>query len=115
MIARRRLWQHHEVILERAIIHTDPSRSAEFEQAWREAIPIPASASGFVNAELLKGLETPGDYLLLIHWETLEDHTVGFRESDLFTQWRAKLGPFFADAPDVEHYDPIATHPVRDA
>jgi hypothetical protein len=43
--------------------------------------------------------------MLALGWDTLEDHTVGFRESDLFVQWRALIGPFFANPPQVEHWN----------
>ncbi len=49
-------------------------------------------------------METPGRYVLQVNWETLEDHTVGFRESPAFAQWRAIIGPYFAQAPHVEHF-----------
>ena len=54
---------------------------------------------------LKRSIETPGRYLLMIYWDTLEDHTVGFRGSDLFSQWRAIVGPFFAQPPVVEHLE----------
>ena len=51
-----------------------------------------------------KGLESPERYLLTIRWNTLEDHTVGFRGSPAFAQWRAIVGPYFAQPPHVEHF-----------
>ena len=51
-----------------------------------------------------KGLESPKRYLMMIFWETLEDHTVHFREGPLFPQWRAIVGPYFVEAPKVEHF-----------
>jgi heme-degrading monooxygenase HmoA len=55
-----------------------------------------------------KGIESPERYILQIFWATLEDHTVGFRESLLFAEWRAIVGPFFAAPPNVEHYELVA-------
>jgi len=51
-----------------------------------------------------RGIENPDSFLLLVEWDRLEDHMVGFRESHAFTEWRAILGPYFAGAPAVEHY-----------
>ena len=53
-------------------------------------------------------METPERYVLQIFWATLEDHTVGFRQSPAFTEWRAIVGPFFAAAPHVEHFELVA-------
>ncbi len=53
---------------------------------------------------ILAGIESPGRYLLTVHWNTLEDHTQGFRESPAFAEWRAIIGPFFAQPPQVEHF-----------
>ena len=52
-------------------------------------------------------MESPDEYLLLIGWETLEDHMTGFRESEAFTRWRALIGPYFASPPVVVHFDPL--------
>ena len=51
-----------------------------------------------------KGIESPDRYMLMIWWDTLEDHTVGFRGGPLFADWRAIVGPFFAVPPSVEHF-----------
>ena len=54
------------------------------------------------------GIENPEDFLLLVWWDTLEDHTVGFRQSPAFTEWRAILGPLFAAPPAVvHHHEPL--------
>jgi hypothetical protein len=44
----------------------------------------------------------------MIWWETLENHTVDFRESPAFAEWRAIVGPFFAQPPQVEHFTLLA-------
>ncbi len=60
--------------------------------------------TGWLDLQVLRGIERPSTFLLVISWETLEDHTVGFRGGDLFVEWRALIGPFFAEPPDVEHW-----------
>ncbi|NBU85691.1 MAG: antibiotic biosynthesis monooxygenase, partial [Actinobacteria bacterium] len=62
-------------------------------------------ANGFNGINVHRGVERPNVYLLTLQWDTLEAHTVGFRESDLFVQWRALIGPFFANPPVVEHWE----------
>jgi heme-degrading monooxygenase HmoA len=94
------------MILEHADITIAPGRQAEFDEAIQRGIATVIShAKGFRGAEVHKGIESPERYLLTIHWDTLENHTVDFREGPMFPQWRAIVGPFFAKPPVVEHFD----------
>jgi heme-degrading monooxygenase HmoA len=94
------------MILEHADIRIDPVRAAEFEEAiLRGASTVIAQAKGFRGFKVNRSIESPGRYLLMIYWDSLEDHTVGFRGSDAFAQWRAIVGPFFAQPPVVEHLE----------
>ncbi len=94
------------MILEHADIRIDPAKAAEFEEAiLRGASTVIAQAKGFRGFKVNRSIESPGRYLLMIYWDTLEDHTVGFRGSDAFAQWRAIVGPFFAQPPGVEHLE----------
>ena len=94
------------MILEHADIRIDPANAAAFEEAiLRGASTVITTAKGFRGFKVNRSIESPGRYLLMIYWDTLEDHTVGFRGSDSFTQWRAIVGPFFAQPPVVEHLE----------
>ena len=79
----------------------------------RQAAPVIAGSPGYKGHELRRCLETQGRYLLLVQWETLEAHTVGFRQSPAFTKWREIIGGFFAEAPRVEHYEKVSLEKVR--
>jgi len=93
------------VILELADIRIHPGQNAAFEEAIaRGASTVIAKAKGFQRYTVNRGIESPERYVLQIVWDTLEDHTVGFRQSEAFTQWRAIVGPFFASPPVVEHF-----------
>jgi heme-degrading monooxygenase HmoA len=95
------------VIVERAVFTILPGREDEFERTFYElAQDVISQSPGFISARLARGIEQPDTFLLLVEWETLEDHTEGFRGSELFTRWRELLGPCFAEAPAVEHYTP---------
>jgi heme-degrading monooxygenase HmoA len=97
------------MILEHADIRVDPARAAEFEAAIeRGASTVIAQAKGFKGYKVNRSIESPGRYILNIYWDTLEDHTVGFRQSEAFTQWRAIVGPFFLQPPVVEHLELVA-------
>jgi heme-degrading monooxygenase HmoA len=97
------------MILEVADIRIQPGRQAEFDVAIRHGVETAiAPAQGFKGYKVQRSQETPERYLLMIWWATLEDHTVGFRGSPAFAQWRGIVGPFFAQPPVVEHFDLIA-------
>jgi heme-degrading monooxygenase HmoA len=93
------------VILEIADIRIHPGQNAAFEEAVAHGLStVISKAKGFQGGKIHKGIESPERYLLQIVWDTLEDHTVGFRGGPLFVQWRAIVGPFFAGPPSVEHF-----------
>lgn len=91
-------------ILERAIMTVKPGHAEDFEAAFAQAAPLIRAAKGCRKAQLRRGVENPDTFILLVEWETLEDHMIGFRESAAFGEWRAILGPHFAGPPAVEHY-----------
>ena len=94
------------MILEIADIRITPGQQAAFEEAIARALTTVASqATGMMGWSVNKGVESPERYVLQIRWATLEDHTVGFRQGPLFAQWRAIIGPFFAQPPQVEHFE----------
>ena len=93
------------MILEIADIRIQPGRQAEFDEAIQRGLrTVIARAQGFKGWKVNKGVESPERYLLMIFWDTLEDHTVAFRGGPLFAEWRAIVGPFFAAPPVVEHF-----------
>jgi heme-degrading monooxygenase HmoA len=97
------------VILEIADIRIAPGQNAAFEAAIQRGLDEVASrAQGFKGAKVNRGIESPQRYILQIFWDSLEDHTVGFRQGPLFAQWRAIVGPFFAAPPVVEHFDLVS-------
>jgi len=100
------------MILELADFAILPGQNAAFEEAVQRGLDTLIShAKGFEGFKVNRCIENPNRYVLQIFWTTLEDHTVGFRESAAFTQWRAIVGPFFASAPVVQHFDLLAISP----
>lgn len=92
------------MIVEHAELTVEAGREREFAEVFGKAREVLAEADGFRWAELLRGAERPSTFLLLVGWESVEAHTVGFRESEAFGRWRALVGPFFAGPPAVEHF-----------
>jgi Uncharacterized enzyme involved in biosynthesis of extracellular polysaccharides len=92
------------MILEHALLPVVPGREAEFETAFAEARRIIAAAPGFLGLELSRSIETPNEYLLLVHWRSVEDHTIGFRGSAEYSRWRQLLHEFYDPFPVVEHF-----------
>jgi heme-degrading monooxygenase HmoA len=96
------------MVLEHALITIKPGTHEQFEEALGRARSVIAASHGFISLALHRGVEDPDRYLLLVGWETLDDHVVGFRESAAFTEWRALIGPYFASPPVVDHAEPVA-------
>ena len=94
------------MILEAAILNVKPGRAAEFEAAMGAARPLIEASAGFKGIEVRPCVEDDNRYLLLVWWERLEDHTEGFRGSDRYQDWRARLHHFYEPFPTVEHYGP---------
>ena len=95
------------MILEHAALNVKPGQERAFESAFDQARGIIASMSGFAGLELQRCLEAPNRYLLLVRWQTLEDHTVGFRGSPQYQEWRKLLHHFYDPFPTVEHYETV--------
>ena len=97
------------MILELADIRIHPGQQAAFEEAIQRGLTtVIHNAEGFQGFQVNRGIESTERYLLHIFWNTLEDHTIGFRQSPAFAQWRAIVGHFFAVPPVVEHFDLVA-------
>ncbi len=92
------------MILEAAFMTILDGRADEFLDALERAKLVIARAHGFRGIEVRRGIERPNTFLLCISWDTLEDHTEGFRGGPLFPEWRGHIGPFFAEPPVVEHW-----------
>lgn len=93
------------MVLELADIVINTVHKAQFERNVRLALAsIFPRAKGFLGGDFRQSIESPGRYVLLLSWETLENHTVDFRGSDLYTEWRSLVGEFFEKPPHVEHF-----------
>jgi heme-degrading monooxygenase HmoA len=97
------------VILEHALLPVKAGSEPAFERAFAEAKEIITAMPGFRGLTLSRCVERPATYLLLVQWDSLEDHTVGFRGSPGYQQWRALLHSFYDPFPEVEHYTTVAT------
>ncbi|MDO5972300.1 antibiotic biosynthesis monooxygenase [Flavivirga aquimarina] len=92
------------MILEVAILNIKKGLSADFENAFNEAKSIISSMKGYMSHELKKCIEQEDKYILLVNWETIEDHEIGFRKSGEYQKWKALLHHFYEPFPIVEHY-----------
>lgn len=95
------------MIIEVASIAVKPGEEKAFEAAVAKAVDVVRNAKGCKGMQLTRCVEEPGTYDVVIRWETLENHTVDFRNSELFQQWRGLVGPFFAEPPKVRHYSSV--------
>jgi heme-degrading monooxygenase HmoA len=92
------------MILEVAVLDIKPSLVAKFEPTFKIASALIVSIPGYINHELQRCLENENRYILLVRWQTLEDHTIGFRQSPQYQEWRSLLHHFYEPFPTVEHY-----------
>ena len=86
-----------------------PGMEAEFESGVQKARPLFLRALGCTGVSLHRSIEKPQRYRLMVKWETLENHTVDFRGSENFTEWRGLVGQYFASPPEVEHTRKVVT------
>ncbi|MCG9676815.1 antibiotic biosynthesis monooxygenase [Vibrio sp. Isolate23] len=95
------------MILEVAILDVKPDMEKDFEQNFSKAQAIISSMQGYVSHQLQRCIENPRRYILLVNWQTLEDHEVGFRQSAEYQEWKALLHHFYDPFPTVEHYESV--------
>lgn len=95
------------MILEVAILDVKPKHEIEFEKAFKRAEKIISSIDGYISHELQRCIENENRYILMVNWRTLEDHTIGFRKSEKYLEWKALLHHFYEPFPIVEHYQKI--------
>ncbi len=93
------------MILEVAVLDVRPGQEDDFEDAFKKASSIISSMHGYVSHQLRRCLENHSRYILLVEWETLEDHTIGFRGSPEYQEWKQLLHHFYDPFPTVEHYE----------
>ncbi len=101
------------MILEVAMLYVIPGQESDFEVAFSQASTIIASMPGYHGHQLQRCLEVENKYLLLVEWETLADHTVGFRRSLEYVTWKKLLHHYYDPFPTVEHFTPILTNERR--
>ena len=95
------------MILEVAILNVIPGKEDEFLNAFSKAQEIIASMTGYISHQLKRCIENKSQFILLVEWEKLTDHTEGFRQSKEYQQWKALLHHFYNPFPTVEHYENI--------
>ncbi|MEY3822918.1 MAG: hypothetical protein RL628_1026 [Actinomycetota bacterium] len=92
------------MVLEHALLDVISGLEVEFEEAFSRAREIISNSPGFISLKIVRGIERPSSYLLLVEWESLEDHTIGFRQSARYAEWRELLHHFYDPFPVVEHF-----------
>ncbi|MBJ7283082.1 MAG: antibiotic biosynthesis monooxygenase [Acidimicrobiia bacterium] len=92
------------MVLEHALLDVISGLEVEFEEAFSRARDVISKSPGFISLKILRGIERPSSYLLLVEWASLEDHTIGFRQSARYSEWRELLHHFYDPFPVVEHF-----------
>jgi heme-degrading monooxygenase HmoA len=92
------------MVLEVALIDVTPGQEEKFVAAYRTAVALLAGVEGLRSYRMTHGIETPSRFVLLVEWNSVEAHEQNFRATDKYVQWRAAIGPYFANPPRVEHF-----------
>ena len=100
------------MIMELAILNIRKGQSQEFEDAFRVASTLISTTKGYIRHGLHRSVEEPDRYVLLVEWDTLEAHTVRFRQSEVYKEWKALLHRFYEPFPNVEHFSPVLSWPA---
>jgi heme-degrading monooxygenase HmoA len=95
------------MVLEAVMLQVKQGMEKDYEEAFREASKIISSMKGYKSHELQRCIEIEGKYLLLVKWETLEDHTIEFRQSKEYQEWKKQLHHFYDPFPIVEHFERV--------
>ena len=94
------------MVLDVALIDvTDP---ADFIAAYRRVHPVLAGTDGCHSVRMTSGIESPNRFVLIVEWESVEAHEVNFRQTERFAEWRAAIGPHFAQPPVVEQFAEVS-------
>ena len=92
------------MILEHALLQVRSGHEAAFESAIAQAKPLIAASPGFVDIEVRPAIERPGQYLLVVRWESIAHHRDGFRQSERYQEWRALLHHFYDPMPSIDYF-----------
>ena len=95
------------MVLEVAVLDVIKGQESQFENNFKQAEKIISNMNGYLSHQLKRCFEKPNRYILLVNWETLEDHTIGFRQSKEYLEWKKLLHHFYDPFPMVEHYQDI--------
>ena len=95
------------MILEVAVLDVKPNQERKFEESFAKAQKIISGMKGYISHQLQRCVEKRSRYILLVNWQQLEDHTVGFRKSEQYQEWQALLHHFYEPFPEVEHYESV--------
>jgi len=104
-VPRNDIKKNNTMILEVAILNVIPGLEDDFLKAFSQAQNIISKIKGYISHQLKKCIEVKNQFILLVEWETLTDHTVGFRESAEYQEWKSLLHHFYDPFPIVQHYE----------
>jgi len=102
------------MILESAILYVKEGKSSAFESDFEKAGELISSVPGYIRHSLHRCLEQENKYLLLAEWESLEDHTVGFRQSAAYMEWKRLLHHYYEPFPVVEHFTLVTENILKE-
>jgi len=95
------------LIIEIADLRTEDAE--DFEAAMHELVPVLSANPGYLGHTVQRSYETPGRYVIIVRWESVEAHMEGFRKSDAFKTWADRLADHRKGI-SVEHFETVLTN-----
>ncbi len=92
------------MILEVAILNVIQGKEKQFEKDFETVGQYICSINGYIRHSLRKCIEQENKYILLVDWEKLDDHIIGFRQSEQYLEWKKMLHKYYDPFPIVEHF-----------
>ncbi len=98
------------MVTEITILTIKEGMTSRFEDDFNKASLYISSIEGYITHQLKKCIEKEHQYILIVTWKTLEDHTIGFRQSEVYLKWKQLLHHYYEPFPEVEHYIDVQTN-----
>ncbi|MFJ8065311.1 antibiotic biosynthesis monooxygenase family protein [Psychrobacillus sp. NPDC096426] len=93
------------MVQETMLLEVNPGTQKDFEFAFKKAAVFISQAKGCLGYEMQRCVENENKYLVMIKWETIEDHIIHFKNSEAFSEMKELIGPYYLNRPLVEHYE----------
>lgn len=82
-----------------------PEEAERFEESYRKAEAILQKSPYCLGYQLLRGVEQPENWILLLQWDSVTGHEEGFRKEASFRDFLELVRPFLKQIEEMKHYE----------